>query len=882
MSLATKYTYGWQPPEIKMLQQVGKLIISDNGALLTIASCTVRLTVINPSNEQQSFRSSVANEEHEPTSHEYEIDLPISGEYQIKFHISGQGQTIDDWVDITATTYIYVNPDNSSLKPYTLGDTIRRLLSLTPTRTKGEPPKYTFNAEQLAEYDKEESPEFAFTGHTLFEALLLVAQYKGAFPELKGNEISFRKMWNGVRLKESDLPPSIDDISITDIDMYCTYLETEVQNLVGINDSRTGTIVEPYANGYKTTRAASGSVISQDTAVISTDYDQYLHIKENIGYIGNELPPNGDITAYVYESGDYNALSDKSASYPGSKAYALKWTQMGKNIEELAHRTEGASSLANAFKQPALANIIHAKTDIDYDAGIVGYISNLIDPKSSGNSFADLMFRTTYIPIINARIKQYRDNFADFHHDGSIKYNQTAELVDSEMYGEHLKELLRKMGHATKSKVYIFDKIDDVPDVGTVVDGYSIYDIQMSIRENKVVATIAFVKYAELSKYIGVKNPWKDSDVSVDKCYNRQISYNEFLLFTHDGDKKSTSKIFSESTDDPVPKLKRLFPDSAHALTCVEATGYTKEGEKLNTVLLPVVSLAIGNSIMFQWQYQNNFSAGYMSEEAPEGATSLLSGTVYNRAQKAVKYADMYGKMETYSFSLMPSGPVPVAINNEISNMVWVENGTAIKTPDKVYRNIGNSLPLKPPELKSANKSLDGEYVAWQGQHYISVNDLVVEKNSSEALTFSLQLHFCTDDENFIIGSGMSNYCPLIGSSTPALCAGIVAFKDRINIFNRRISITNGEILSDNPTIDSYIEGDNLRAKITVSDKINDKDENGEYIYNSWAYVVGKEQIYNNKGGTFQIIFGENRDINGSAFNTELYLLPMHKLEDFI
>lgn len=959
---ATTGTNGWTPSNIKMVyENKTTLSMTNNASSFNYEHkenasykiyryiSSLMLKVVYPNGKIVRFDvtpSKIEDGKYSDTL--IEIILNQSGEYSLTYDMiydtyvedDGHGDTIRRVLKVFS--YIYVNPDNSSLVPYTLKTAIDRLLNVTPLRTVGESNKYSFDPILLAEYVKEESPEFAFTGHTLFEALLIIAQYKGAFPELNDGVITFRKLWNGIRLSEEDLPDPIDEISCSDINQYCTYLESEVQNLVGVNDSRVGSIVEPYAGGYKTTRAASGSEISQDTVVIPTDYNQYLHIKEEIGYINGQLPSDQDITPYVYESGDYNALTDMRAAYPGSKAYALQWTQMGKNITELAHRVKSTSQIAQALTEPALANIIQAKTGEPYsttDSNVVTYIMSLIDPDSDADSFADVMFRTTYIPVINARIKQYKEHYDNFHYDGSLKYNQTAELVDSEMYGEHLKCLLRKIGNATKRKVYIFDKIDDVPKVGTLVDDYSVYNVQMSIRENKVVATISYVKYAELSQYIGVKNPWKDSDVSVDKCYNRQISYNEFLLFTHDNTKSSTSKSIASST------MEFLLPNTMpYPLTCVEATGYMPEEddgskEKLNTVLLPVVSLAMGNSIMFQWEYQDNYSSGYMSEEAPQGATSILSGTKYNRAQKAVKYADMYGKLETYSFGLLFSGPLP-----DSENLIWLENAESVlekgeidyqgtveleiqssiiakitlteiypfditvtfnavlttgdnkeyttviragsistrvtvsgiissleyvsaktydvtdtiyyNNPSDVFKQIGYSLPLKPTELRSTTTLEE-----WHDVYAIAVNDLLIQKNSSEALAFSVQLHYCTDSENFIIGSGLSNFCPLIGGSADELA--LYGFNERINIFNRHINVSTGTELTL-----PEITLTNNKLKITLPATVND--------YNAWAYV-GKDKKGNN-----QIIFGENKDLDGSDFNTELFLLPMRKVEDVI
>lgn len=842
---------GWIHPNIKMIHNEGTVRIKNNGSTFQNAAKknmnSLILRVVAPSGATQTFNSTIIKDSGTTArDEEFVVVLNQNGEYKIEFELkwtetksTGNIWLPDEHHTVTAMTYIYVGSLENQIKNYTVKDVLDRTLNLTPTRTKNEENRYKFDPVQLAEYAQEESPEFAFTGHTLFEAMLLIAQYKGAFPKLKSDTISFRTLWNGKTLTEIDLPPSIEETNSSDINQYCTYLETEVQNLVGLNNSRMGTIIEPYAGGYKTTRSNGGSEISEDTVAISTHYNIYQNIGVDMGYTDGTLI--GDVTPFVYEQGEYNSLSDTSGAYPNSKAYAIEWSQMGKNYTELAHRIKSsASSIGQAFTDPAIANIIYAKTGEARDSGIITYLKNLVGIKGN-DSFADLMFRSEYIPILNARIKQYKDCFKDFHHNGSIKYNQTAELVDSEMYGEHLKQLIRKIGNATKRCTYIFDKIDDIPEVGTVVDGYSVYDVQMSIRENEVVATIFYVKYAELSQYIGVKNAWKDSDVSTNKCYNRAISYNEFLLFTHDRYMRGTSLSLSGTTLNGLLKFT-----SASPLTCVEATGHYDDGSPLNTVLLPVVSLAVGNSLFFQWGYEDNYSAGYMSEKAPDGATSVISGTKYNRAQKAVKYCDMYGRIETYDFKLMRSGPVPNG-----SNIGWQNSdGTIEYSAEYVARQIGYSLPLKPEEL-----------VGWIGEEYITVNDLLVEKNSSEALTFSVQLHYCTEDENFIVGSGLTNFCSLVGGEAQEVA--LFGFNERINIFNRRPSVKEATRLS---SPEFKIEA--RRITITLPDAINN--------YLAWAYM-GKD-----KNGNWQIIFGENRDLEGSDFMSKLYLLPMHKLEDFV
>ncbi len=246
------------------------------------------------------------------------LNLNKTGEYIIKIEFQWE-EYIENTVSYQSfhtyhfETYIAAGNIENLIKNYTVKDVLDRILNLTPTRTNNpdlsstEQNKYKFDSVQLSEYS-EEAPEFAFTGHTLFEAMLQIAGYKGAFPKMRtdcsGNKIiSFRSLWNGKWITASELNAEpIDEINCSDINQYCTYLETEVQNLVGLNDSRKATLIEPYSGGYKTTRSGAGSEISEDTAIISTDYNIYQFIALNMGNThGREV---GNISDYVFEAGE--------------------------------------------------------------------------------------------------------------------------------------------------------------------------------------------------------------------------------------------------------------------------------------------------------------------------------------------------------------------------------------------------------------------------------------------------------------------------------------------------------------------------------------------------------------------------------------------------
>ena len=926
--------YEWFPPTVLQFQKKGTVIISDNAdkfsykpvgsTSLTQYLHELRFSITAPNGQTRYEYSplkligNASNDESYYEKTNYTVNLDMEGEYIISFRLDYYFKS-SYHVIIECFGALCVG-STEKLQPYTLSNAMDRLLSVTPLRQKDGTNKYTFECSEG--YSTEEAPEFSFTDNTLFEACLQVAQYKQSFPFLYKNQISFRPLWNGKTLKESSLPPAVRILRNSSIDQYCTNLDCTVENMVCINDVNVGTVIEPYAGGYISTRSSAGSEISETTAMIPTQSDIYQSLSLMMGETNGETV--GDLKAYVYEQSDYDSLSDTSSAYPNSKGYALKYTRMGRNYTELAHRIKENDKISEFFSRPALANIVRAKTGGDVGENLKSYIQDLL-AKVSGNqlvfnrgaSFADLLFQPSYTPVVNARVKQYKEYTGDFHHESTLCYNQNAELVDSELFGEHIKGMIQKLGNHTEVRVCEYARIDDVPKVGTIVniDGreMSVYDTAMTIYETHVVVTLCLVEYAELSQYIGVKNKIKDSDISQDKCYNRFINFEEFLIFTHDENAVGTGISIT-----PEALLELMRFRSASPLTCAEGIGYTEDGTEISATLRPVKHLALGNSIYFQWDYENHFAAGYQSTEAPDGATSVWTGTLYNRAQKAVRYCDMYGRMETYDFKLLRSGPLPTNSRYQINidnydytqtdeadeqgyaiHRITIDRGgaqpyaveieayyggylsasvtigrnesSASFTVDsrmglgnltfkgyvdgsELQRRLAHAYPLCPDEVRGQE---------WEQSPIFAVNDLLIKKNSAERLIFAAQYHFQRDIRDFIIGSGMTNFCSLIGGE--ARSVKLCLFHERLNRNERHVS--EGKIIEsyDPPTI--TIEDEKKRVKIEFP-----KEFDGLPIwFKSWA-LVGRD-----RNGNLQLIYGENRGANDADFGKTLYLYTKKK-----
>lgn len=956
-------TNHWTQPTIKGLFQKGEILISDNASTFStdkkyaqgtgniyFGIISLVLIITKPNGERQNF-SSLLNRTGSDKESPYidtihEIPFVLDGEYRLEFQIKWYSEINDispkRYYSASVETWIYVGElGNATLQHYTIKRVIDRVLAVTPTRTINDVNKYVFhnNAE---EYATEESPEFTFTGKHLFEVMLDIASYKKMFPALYKNEIYFRPFWNGITLTSDDLPPPTKAVLNSVIDQYCTALDSYVENMVCINDTNVGSVVEPYAGGYISARSSGGSAISETSAIIPTQSAIYQPIALNVGETDGVVV--GDIQSYVYEQEDYEALTDAAAAYPLSKAYALKYTRFAKNYTELAHRIKTSDIIADALTKPALANIIGATTNgaVGYTGmNLKAYLSQFIGTGDDGadgiTHFAGLLFQPTYIPIVNARVRQYKPMFRAEDYEATLFYNQQAEVVDSEAFGEHVKGLVQKLGNHTEIRVYRFEKVDDIPTVGTLIDEKSVYNVAMTIYENHVDATLCLVDYAELSTYIGVKNEIKTSDISSTKWCNRFINWEEFFVFVRE------STLSWDELHLTVGDALSITPGGLidvcsftdkKPLTCASFATYNESGDWIASAFAPIKHLALGNSIYFQWEMLDNFAVGHQSERAPDGATDVWTGTQYDRAQRTVRYCDSLGRMEKITCFLLQSGPtwenstfkipkISVSINGDICTLFLSEpvgaylgckcyveikkiNGESFNmysyhtiAPYETYtfdlksyndgesfveakvtvdedetkislytvqekgaymRTIAHSLPQKPSNL------------IFNPTPTFRLWDLLVKKDSAEALTFAMQYHFRQTWPEFIIGSGMSNFCSLIGGS----CSQLQFFisSNFINRFERHVKLPETDdsvykLLPDSPTF--TVEENALRVRIELPASVNDTIEGK--VAKSWG-LVGKD-----RNGNWQLIFGENKNSKemSSEFDTTIYLVARRK-----
>lgn len=633
------------------------------------------------------------------------------------------------------------------LKKWTCTDVINRLLDIAEPIRKGEKPRFklqgvnddgSYEAGSQAElFDKILAPEFAFTKQTLRECLQQVGEVLHGEPRLTPKkdsagtwyyEVSYDLFGQPKKWMHANRPHVIAQVS-QNANSYATSIDSAAENIVNVK----GTMTEPYAGGGKSMRAMEEYVrITDQNMIFMTSRPIYtissfewLQPTES-GFKAWQIEP------YLFESSQYGSqLSSYDGGYPKSKAFALMYTQGERNITQFNFKQD--EPIAPAFADYAIINILRRVTGDD---------SLKIDP----DSYPEMVFRIKYVPFYQARVSQTKPLYDKAAVPAAMIYNQQSNVMDSTAYGENLKGVIARLGNEDKSYTYRLSRLNQIPKAGMKYDDeYYISGVYTQFLPNVIMCTVTLTKdFNRLARYTGVSSVKRYAQVSQTMALERNVLYKEYVVIgdaeAADGDSYIQQTLMNDI----------LLPfDSGNVLanpvTTVGAKGVSYQGNDLPAVELPVIASAFGNSILFSWEYQDNYSAGPVSQPMP-------TGDVTGYFQNEYPYTDYYGRMYYYHFVLKDYGPT-----------VTPSNGVANELPGR-DGNIDDSRAFVP-------------YSTLDGQPYI------LRKDSREKLQVNLQIDFVTNRQNFIIGSALARNCGAVRAATESYGAKLYVLPEPLNKF---------------------------------------------------------------------------------------------------
>lgn len=177
-------------------------------------------------------------------------------------------------------------------------------------------------------------------------------------------------------------------------------------------------------------------------------------------------------------------------------------------------------------------------------------------------------------------------------------------------------------------------------------------------------------------------------------------------------------------------------------------------------VTLPVVASAFGNSISFSWEYEDNYSAGAISQYAESGSgNTQVTGYFQNNYQ----YTDYYGRVYYYNFALQADGTAPL---------------------ESTQAEIGCALP-------------EGDVNFIARESFIKTYaPRVLRKDNREKLQCNFQIDFVTNRKDFIIGSALASNCAAVYDNPKRRAARLYLFDEPLNKFINHAEAADGIDLS--------------------------------------------------------------------------------------
>ena len=634
-----------------------------------------------------------------------------------------------------ARYYVVTLRETSDLKSITITDVVNRLLAICETKRVGETPRFVFNAEQAEKYSNVLAPEFSITKSTLREALKQVGSYIHAEPRLVGNTIYFDDLGGTTYAK---LPTKYTTYTSTqDIEQFCSEIDCNVDNMVNIDDEQSGTIIEPFLSGLKTTRTDIQTVDIRDTtAFIETTKPIEKIIKVEFGFLNGNTDGYKDITPYIYEQSEYSVLSSYSEIFPYSKAYGLYYKQGEKNIYGL--NFENAEAGPAVFRNFAIINILNRVYNTSVDA--------------VANPLAKMQFRVTYIPVISSRIKQRKPYLNATKRKSVLAYNASANKVDTDYYGENLKGAVARLGNIEKTLTYCVKTLAEVPKAGMLFDkDYYISAVKTEILPNYIRFTIGLSKdFNRWNEYVGINNNQRFYEVSEKQSVERYIVYEDYLIV---GDSVAIENNEYDRAIGTEYFMNWIYSNDNYPVTAIAITAYDKKNNKIGTNTLPCISFALGNSAVYQVSYLDNFGAGTYVQQYVDNALGFQSENAYG---------DAYGNIERIKVDGYYS-----PLENAPSNF------------DEAV-DVGSQVPNITPTLTVGTTD---------ARAFTTGNaDIIIKKDSREIIHFAYQIHCVTNKENIIVGSGLPKRLSVSNNETVTNNTPIAYIMDRqIGKFEKEI-----------------------------------------------------------------------------------------------
>ena len=518
-----------------------------------------------------------------------------------------------------------------------------------------------------------------YSQKNLWEIMIDVGHYIHAIPELKfGPDDKFLITFNelGRTDQKENLGIKSSIFNSRGVEDYISSTSSYVANMVQLG----GQIREWVAP--KTTNETL--LVHNDTAEIITSKPIIELLEVRIKKLANNndagIAPNreADMTEFIYEKNVYSLLSLKYNVIP-NRGIAMYYELGTNKITGGDYQLPQANT--NLYTDYAFKKIIYSAYN--------GYVTPTPDPLSPPPNpwqdvkVNDFIFYVRYRTKDTVRqthtrpdLRKYLLNSKyDRYPEHNQFNNQQDVLVDSEKFGNNLFGKLIKTGNTSYEILEWHKDINTLKQKGELYkvndELYYVAKVTNTWYCSHIISKVTFSKdYNELSAVIGIPSEPRFYEISEQSSIRREVAINDFLLLADEANKD----LITDTQDNDNSFVRNTFPfvnlmlksntDFArYALTGfkgdIDSRFYDQtvgEADNYREALTPINAYSSGNTLTYEWDMLDNYSAGDMVIDAD---TPSSAQTDAYKSLMGVGYTDVFGKAALFDFYILgdlPSG----------------------------------------------------------------------------------------------------------------------------------------------------------------------------------------------------------------------------------
>lgn len=615
--------------------------------------------------------------------------------------------------------------------------------------------------------------ESFFQNKNLWEIMVEAGNYIHAIPELVFGDsnkfmLTFNRLGQTTESRVGGVRTSI--LNSQGIEDYICATNSYVDNFVQLG----GEINEWVA--AKTTD--SSALVSNDTAeiIVSKKIIELLQLEircNTSGYTGLGINNGavGDATKYIYEENVYKLLSVEFNQVP-NKGIAMYYTLGENKLKGGDYRLPRAKT--DIYNDYAIKKLIYVALTGTYpttQSGVTsGYWTSI--------KVSDFSFHLRYRTKDSVRLSHSRPDIRKFLLNSILDQqpqhwqinNQTDTLVDSQKFGSNIYGSLLRTGNNEYTETEWIEIPSYTRQKGEVrkINGeiYYIATVDNIYYNDHVESTVVYSKdYNQLSKVIGIPSEPRFFEISEQSQIRRDVSINDYILISLVDANVSpiinayfmSMRIMRNmmfgvaSFSYPHYVLTAFKGDNANGVD----SGNFGDPDLYKEVLSTVNSYSSGNTLVFEWEMADNFSAG--DQVSKITVPDIGNANDVYSTLKAVKYTDKYGKASLFDFFI-------------IEDIDFSNNFEYIK-----------ELPETPYSAKQGSAHFIGDITLFATN--VKVNDtnyngrgLTLLKDCREKIAFNYNLIAITDSDTLIT----SQYLFVEKKTNPVL----VCLAEEVNKFS--------------------------------------------------------------------------------------------------